>query len=52
MPCYDGRRHDDENIMMRLACIYCSELEQSHQPIPTWTKYWWKDHVNWDRKHG
>ena len=52
MPCYDGRAEHDANITMRLACMYCSELEEQMEPIPVWARGWWKEHVEWDRKHG
>ncbi len=62
MPCYDpppevyARESRQENIALRsklniltrLACTYCRELERNGRSIPKYAKNWWEAHKEFD----
>lgn len=55
MPCESGPTYEDLqreaerlDVMARLACLYCTELEETQRPIPKWAKSWWKEHQEED----
>lgn len=51
MPCGDGgQEREDNKVAIRLACLYCKELDRSGRPIPEWAYYWWEDHREIDRR--
>lgn len=63
MPCYDPPRYPDGtpldpasprrkagdlDVMTRLACGVCQELEKTGA-VPEWACDWWERHKQWDQ---
>ncbi len=58
MPCRDYQNEDDRlnlsaselNIMIRLACDRCQEIESRGGEIPMWAVEWWENHKRQDEE--
>ncbi len=56
MPCSDGgpsyeqtqRDAEEHQILTRLACDRCREIEARGGLVPTWAQEWWTDHKRED----
>lgn len=59
MPCTYEPTHDEMveavkstdkeyEILTRLACRYCSQLEKQGKAIPKFAQRWWAKHKQWD----
>jgi hypothetical protein len=52
MPCSDAgpsaadarREYENRQIMIRLACDRCREIEARGGHVPDWAKRWWMEH--------